>query len=83
MRARALLNRLGSIKLPPRLPDWTVLSPFEQKNYWDLALALHDGRYMSEYHKRYLRGLIDRCSFVDLVRIGHGYQHRIRTMIRA
>src|SRR3954451_15904396 len=65
MRARALLNRLDSIKLPPRLPDCTVLSPFEQKNYWDLALALHDGRHMSEYHKRYLCGLIDRCPFVD------------------
>ena len=43
MRARALLRRLQSIKLPPRRFDWTVLTPFEQQRFWDLTLAIKDG----------------------------------------
>jgi hypothetical protein len=65
VRARALLRRLQAIRLPPRRFDWTVLTPFEQQTFWDLALAIKDGHRVGKAAENYLSGLIARCPVVD------------------
>ena len=61
-----MLHRIDAIRLPKLLPDWTALNDLEQKFFWNVALAIYDGKDLRKECKQTFIKLISKCPLVEV-----------------